>query len=489
MISFSLSSRIWTALASYGERTVVEAAGGEWRLSGAKLRDGAALLFKTLKAYADRPLIAYLRKSPVYFAFVANSFLNRLDFCPLDTDNPIQRVLDVASQLENSLILCDNDEVLAELRQRTQHCLKIEIPFQHIPEDMASEEEGRRNRDASYYIATSGSTGSPKLVQVPHDRTLQFIDWAIPFYGIDPTTRWAQFSSIGFDLSLVDFLSVVCGGGTLVSISTQLDRIRPARTVARSKITHWHSVPSMIPYFLREPAEENGGSTCSLFTFCGEPLIKTDADKLAERYPHARIINTYGPTEATFFCSFFEYVSGDPTMTEISLPIGQPIPSWNFVLLPEDGALRLLILSDNLANGYVGARSPQFAIVYLFGKRIRAFDTGDYFRRVGAHLYFSHRKDGMVKIHGNRLDLGEVEAAAKKSGLVNPVAVVIDNSIALVAESAHGEMPEIMPELAKYLPRGSLPTILRFVPSHPRTVNGKLDRRAIQAALRDASGS
>ena len=468
---------------------MVEAAGGEWRLSGAELRDGAASLFKDLKQHADRPLIAYLRKSPVYYAFAASSFLNRLDFCPLDTDNPIQRVLDVASQLENSLILCDNDELLAELRLHTQDCLKIGIPFDHLPEDIASEEEDRRSRDASYYIATSGSTGSPKLVQVPHDRTIQFIDWAIPFYGIDPRTRWAQFSSIGFDLSLADFLSVVCGGGTLVSICTQLDRVRPARTVARSKITHWHSVPSMIPYFLRETTEENDGSTCSLFTFCGEPMIKTDADKLAERNPHARIINTYGPTEATLFCSFFEYVPGDPAMTEISLPIGQPIPSWNFVLLPEDGALRLLILSDNLANGYVGVCSPQFATVDLFGKRIRAFDTGDYFRRVGAHLYFSHRKDGMVKIHGNRVDLGEVEAAAKKSGLVNPVALVIDNSIALVAESAHGEPPEIMPELTKYLPRGSLPAILRFVPSHPRTVNGKLDRRAIEAAFRDASGS
>ena len=487
MIFFSMSSRIRTALASYGERTAVEAAGGEWRLSGAKLRDGAASLFKALKPHADRPLIAYLPKSPVYYAFAASSFLNRLDFCPLDTDNPIQRVLDVASQLENSLILCDNDEVLAELRQRTQHCLKIGIPFERLPED--SEEEDRRNRDASYYIATSGSTGSPKLVQVPHDRTIQFIDWAVPFYGIDPSTRWAQFSSIGFDLSLVDFLSVVCGGGTLVSISTQLDRIRPARTVERSKITHWHSVPSMIPYFLREATEENGGSTCSLFTFCGEPLIKTDADKLAERYPHARIINTYGPTEATLFCSFFEYTPGDFAMTENSLPIGQPIPSWHFVLLPEDGALRLLILSDNVANGYVGACSPQFATLELFGTRIRAFDTGDYFRRVGTHLYFSHRKDGMVKIHGNRVDLGEVEAAAKKSGLVNPVAVVIDNSMVLVAESGHGEAPEIMHELAKYLPRGSLPVALRFVPFHPRTINGKLDRRAIQAALRDASGS
>jgi D-alanine--poly(phosphoribitol) ligase subunit 1 len=445
------------------------------------------LLFKVLEPHTDRPLIAYLRKSPLYYVFTACSFLNRLDFCPLDIDNPIQRVLDVASQLAGSLILCDSDEVFAQLHERTEHCLKIGVSFKDIKHGLAIEKESRRSHDASYYIATSGSTGLPKLVQVLHNRTIPFIDWAIPFYGINHSSRWAQFSSIGFDLSLVDFLSVVCGGGMLVSLSTQMDKIRPAKTVLQNRITHWHSVPSMIPYFLRESGEEDVVSTCRLFTFCGEPLMKTDADRLAERYPNARIINTYGPTEATFFCSFFEYVRGDAAVTEISLPIGQPIPSWNFVLLPEDGALRLIILSDNISNGYIGLRSSQFATIGLFGREMRAFDTGDYFRMVGTHLYFSHRKDAMVKIHGNRIDLGEIEAAAKRSGLVNPVAILIKNAIVLVAEGTASGIPEIMTELSKYLPRASLPATISFVPSHPRTVNGKLDRRAIHDAFGDVS--
>ena len=461
----------------------MESASEQWHLTGAQILGGAALLFKALEPHTGRPLIAYLHKSPLYYAFIACSFLNRLDFCPLDIENPIQRVLAVAVQLPGSLILCDSDEVFAQLHERTEYCLKIRLSFEDIKHGLANDKENPGSQDASYYIATSGSTGLPKLVQVPHDRTIPFIDWAIPFYGIDHSSRWAQFSSIGFDLSLVDFMTVVCGGGTLVSLSTQMDRIRPAKTVSRSGITHWHSVPSMIPYFLRESVEENVVSTCRLFTFCGEPLMKTDADRLADLYPNARIINTYGPTETTFFCSFFEYVRGDAEATEISLPIGQPIPSWSFVLLPEDGALRLIILSDNVSNGYVGLASPQFATVDLFGREMLAFDTGDYFRMVGSHLYFSHRKDGMVKINGNRIDLGEIEAAAKRSGLVNPVAMVIKNAIAVVAEGPAGDIPEIMIELSRYLPRASLPATIQFVPSHPRTVNGKLDRRAIRDTL------
>jgi D-alanine--poly(phosphoribitol) ligase subunit 1 len=478
-----ISSRIRKALENYGDRTVVEAAGGQWYLTGAQLLGGAASLLTVLAPHVDRPLIAYLHKSPLYYAFTACSFLNRLNFCPLDIDNPIARVLDIAGQLAGSVILCDSDEMFVQLRGRTEHCLKIGLCFEDIKHTPADSEERPGVRDASYYIATSGSTGQPKLVQVVHDRTEPFLDWAIPFYRIDHTARWAQFSSMGFDLSLVDFLSCICGGGTLVSLSTRVDRLRPAKMVARNGITHWHSVPSMIPYFLREPRGEDRASSCRLFTFCGEPLMKEDADRLAERYPGARIINTYGPTEGTLFCSFFEYLRGDPSLAEASLPIGQPIASWNFVLLPEDGASRLVILSDNVSDGYAGLRAPQFETVNLFGRPMRAFDTGDYFRVAGTHLYFSHRKDAMVKINGNRIDLGEIEAAAKKSGLVNPVALVVGNAIALVAEGGAAATPEIMTELSRYLPRSSLPAAIQFVPSHPRTVNGKLDRRAIRDAL------
>jgi acyl-CoA synthetase (AMP-forming)/AMP-acid ligase II len=242
----------------------------------------------------------------------------------------------------------------------------------------------------------------------------------------------------------------------------------------------------MIPYFLREPVEDNSVSTCRLFTFCGEPLMKIDADRLAERYPYARIINTYGPTEATLFCSFYEYERGEIADNgEVSLPVGQPIPSWNFVLVPEDGDLRLILLSDNISTGYAGMQSPQFATVELFGRQMRALDTGDYFRMAGPHLYFSHRKDAMVKVRGNRIDLGEIEAAAKRSGLVNPVAMVIDNAIAIVAEGNAGAAIDIMTELARYLPRTNLPAQIKFLPSHPRTVNGKLDRGAIREAFGD----
>jgi D-alanine--poly(phosphoribitol) ligase subunit 1 len=470
-----ISTKLRHALEQYGDRVAVEVPDRQWQLSGAQLLGGAASLFETLAPHVDRPIVAYLHKSPVYYLFTACAFLHGVSYCPLDIEVPIERVLEVAGQLGGAIIVCDDHAIFGRLRERTANCLELAFPT-------SSANVGASPRgDASYYIATSGSTGVPKLVQVAQDRTAAFVDWAIPFYRIDREVRWAQFSSIGFDLSLVDFLSVLCGGGTLVSLSSRMDRLRPAKAVERAAITHWHSVPSMIPYFLREPGD---APPCRVFTFCGEPLMKADVESLAERYPDARIINTYGPTEGTLFCSFFEYHRGDASLTESSLPIGQPIlPAWSFVLVPDAGALRLVIVSDNIADGYVGFDAPQFGVVDVLGTPMRAFDTGDYVRVVGTQLYFSHRRDGMVKIHGNRIDLGDVEAAAKKVGLVNAVALVVDDAIALVAEGDPVASTEVLAALARLLPRSALPTAIRFVASHPRTVNGKLDRRAIRDAI------
>jgi D-alanine--poly(phosphoribitol) ligase subunit 1 len=473
-----LPDRIRQSLTKDRTRTVIEDASGQWSLTGAQLLADAAGLLDCLAEHADRPLVIYLRKSPLYYAFLTCAFLYALDFCPLDAENPTRRVLDVADQLPGSMIVCDRQDVFARLCQHTDRCLNLEVPQMDVEREAGTT---RCANGACYYIATSGSAGTPKLVQVPHGRTLAFLDWAIPFYEVDEDTRWGQFCSIGFDLSLVDFLTVICGGGTLVSISAQMDRMRPARAVARSRLTHWHSVPSMIPYFLREP-ENADGLTCRLFTFCGEPFMREDAVRLAARYPGARIVNTYGPTEATLFCSFFEYKSDSANFSDATLPVGQAIPSWNFVLMPEGDCFRLFILSDNIATGYVNVPSTQFTTVPLFGREMRAFDTGDYFRRVGTHLHFSHRKDMMVKINGLRIDLGEIESAAKRCGFLNPVAFVVDKIIVLSAE-ATVDAPQDVGALAEYLPRASMPATICLVSAHPRTVSGKLDRHAIRVAF------
>jgi D-alanine--poly(phosphoribitol) ligase subunit 1 len=477
-----LSERLYVSAKNNAQKVAVEDSGGRWILTYNQLLHKADIFLQTISQVTNRPVVLNMTKSAAYFGAVASCFINRISFCPVDLVNPIERVWEIASQFPSCIVVTDENERHATLKMRGVDSILIDSDGFKLESNIREKSSSSRanERRPCYYIATSGSTGKPKLVKVPHQNTTDFVDWAVAFYDVNNETRWAQFSSIGFDLSLVDILTVLIGGGTLIALSSKLDRIRPARIIHNSRITHWHSVPSVIPYLLAEGKSIQQQSPVRLFTFCGEPLAKVDVVRLREQYPSSRIINTYGPTEGTLFCSFFECKDFDSGHTTETVSIGEPIPGWYFVYLDELDVSRLIILSNNIADGYVGEDSPNFASIDIFGTPIRAFDTGDYFSRIDSLVYFSHRRDRMVKISGNRVDLGEVEAAAKQVGIINPVALFESGTLIVVGEGEPQSVADRREALSRLLPPYSVPATILFSRVHPRTPNGKIDRSAIR---------
>jgi D-alanine--poly(phosphoribitol) ligase subunit 1 len=477
MAELSIATTLLASLSAYQSRVAVQDCSGTWQLTGDELLGLARSLSRRIPQ-SERPILAYLDKGPTYYAFLAYAFLYRVDFCPVDKSTPIARVHEIASQLRDPIIVTDNENARGELRAITSTAEIIVLGNDSAFSDDAAHPRHLERR-AVYYIATSGSTGRPKLVRVPHDNTLPFVRWAGPFYGISAACRWGQFSSVGFDLSLVDFLSTLCFSGTLVALCSNVDRLRPALAISKGRISHWHSVPSMIPYFLADEAAFKGTEHSRLFTFCGEPLSTVDAGRLAAKYPGSRIVNTYGPTEATLFCSFYEFSAEDKSTSYA--PIGTAIPGWNFVLRGGEQERRLVIVSDFIADGYEGLESDAFCELNLFGEKTRAFDTGDYFAIAGPHLYFSHRKDTMVKLSGNRVDLGEIEAVAREALLPNPIAIVHENSVVLFVEGESIDTTKAREFMDMRLPKYSIPRDLVFLDRLPRTVNGKIDRQRLKS--------
>jgi D-alanine--poly(phosphoribitol) ligase subunit 1 len=477
-----VSERLSFSLKANSDRVAVEHSSGKWALTYDQLSDKANLFRQTVSDVSGTPLVLNMQKSAAYYAAVTGCFVHKISFCPVDLVNPIERIAEIAAQFHGCVVVSDEAERHAALKARGLNSILIDTNGLILDTNVRRARPSSQTAEQrpSYYIATSGSTGKPKVVKVPHQNTRDFIDWAVAFYQVDALTRWAQFSSIGFDLSLVDILTVLTGGGTLVVLSSRLDRIRPAQVIQRSRITHWHSVPSVIPYILAETEAVAQESSCRLFTFCGEPLAKIDVERLRRRYPLSRIVNTYGPTEGTLFCSFFECADRESSYAAATVPIGEPIPGWYFVFLDESDGSRLILVSNNVADGYVEQDSDNFRLVDFFGTAVKAFDTGDYFLRIGSSAHFSHRRDGMVKISGNRVDLGEVEAAAKKVGITNPIALYEGGALIVVGEGESHDVAEQREALARLLPTYSIPNKISFNRIHPRTANGKIDRSAIR---------
>lgn len=472
-----LSELLADCLIKSSDSTAIEDSSGAWNLSYGKLDTRADVAADWLSKLNADSIVLCLDKSADLYSLLVACFKHERNFCPVDPINPTLRVASISRQLPNSIVICSSEERASELRQNGVSA------FMFLGEVRELDETGNKEKtdEPVYYISTSGSTGTPKIVEVPYTGVVDFLSWSISHYEVDSSTRWAQFSSIGFDLSIVDLLTVLCAGGTLIPISTLMDKIRPATAISRARISHWHSVPSVISYILRDT--DTVGSAVRRFTFCGEPLHVSDVKALIERYPESKITNTYGPTEGTLFCSYFDY---DPAMDYAAgtLPIGAPIPGWEFLWQQEGDDFRLIVSSGNIAKGYVGFESSSFSRHVSVGGEIRTFDTGDYFKMEDGEYFFSHRNDGMVKVSGNRVDLGDVEAAAKSGGLQNPVCVHFSDELVVIAENnGTADTKRVLEVMRKMLPNYALPKKIHYIDSHPRNANGKIDRRALMKDL------
>ena len=448
-----------------------------------------------------RPLVLLLDKGPRYYELMAMMFLHRVSFCPLDPLNPDTLVAAVCSALGNPVVLCDASDRIRSLRSLGLDVIDVREP-REFEVSSGNCEPGR------YFISTSGSTGVPKLVEVRHDALQRVVDWGIEFLGVTATSRFSQFASIGFDLSIAEISIAWSSGAALVPTRSLAEIARLDRMVTTNRITHWLSVPSVVPYLTRDPSLDF--SALEVLIFCGEPLLRTHCEAVWSCAPGARIVNTYGPTEGTVFCTYYEVTDRDIANPALpSMPIGTAISGWNLLFLREpttpteptdesEDFFRLVILGEDIAEGYFGRHHDDFSEVSVGSRMVRSFNTGDYFTAVGQSMCFSHRADQMVKINGNRVDLGQIANACSAAGVQHPLVLVIDHELVVchdggmasvgtdpISPVAAAEIERVTASLRTMLPPALLPKRHVVISSFPRTASGKIDRTRIAQLLDD----
>jgi amino acid adenylation domain-containing protein len=357
----------------------------------------------------------------------------------------------------------------------------------------------------AYVIYTSGSTGKPKGVMLTHRGLVNYITAAVRLYGITPSDRQLQFSSLSFDIAIEEMYPTWSAGATLVLRSENFslagsDFLQWARrqklTILSIATAYWHE--------LVHELSETGAAlpeSLRLLIVGGEkaqiPVLTTWRKMVGTR---VRWINTYGPTETSVIATSYEPPPSGPISSP--LPIGRPISNTRTYIL--DGDLQpvpvgvegeLHIGGLGLARGYLNCpeltAAKFIADPFSSDREARLYKTGDLARYLpNGEIEFLGRRDFQVKIRGFRVEPGEIETVLSRHSSVREAVVVVEDDsscgkrlVAYVVPVA-GVTPsvdDLRSALKSQLPDYMVPSGFVILRELPLTPNGKVDRSALSA--------
>ena len=408
-------------------------------------------------------------------------------YVPIDTSLPEQRIQRILALAKAGLILRPAD--IARLSQG-------EAP---PPDD-------RLAPQAPYYIIfTSGSTGEPKGVVITLGNLTSFVDWMVgeqkPSEGQEVYLNQAPFS---FDLSVMDLYLSLTTGGTLFSL-TRDDLANPRQlyqTLAASQASVWVSTPSFAQVCLAERRFDAAMlPSVRRFLFCGETLAADVAARLLDRFPDAQVWNTYGPTEATVATTSVQ-IDRAVLARYPDLPVGYPKPGSHILIADETGQAmppgehgEIVIVGPNVSPGYLNRPDLNARVFQPLGGR-PAYRTGDRGYLQDGLLFFEGRLDNQIKLHGYRIELGDVETHLRSLPMVRDAVVVpqvkqgkVEALVAFVILAEPPTVPafevtqRLRAELGERVPSYMVPGKFRYLDVFPITPNGKADRRALVETL------
>lgn len=475
---------------------------GEGIVNYASLRErsrNAASALLALGLDRRKPIAVFLPKSSAAVVIFYAALYCGLPYAPLDYDAPDGRLRATLENLRPGCIVTDRNG-------------KDALPETACPVLLVDEMKGTggvevdaaaravTDQDPAYIMYTSGSTGTPKGVVIPHRGVLDYAAWIAETFSLGVDSVTGLQSGFHFDNSVFDIYAAAASGAKVVIIPEILFRY-PGKLLAyldEKEVTCIFWVPTvMISAANCGALEEAALPKLKTVVFAGEVMPNKQLNVWRKALPGRVFANLYGPTEVTVDCTCYlvdrEFEDREP------LPIGYARPNMRVLVLREDNTEagsgeigELCVLGSQLALGYWN--SPEETARAFVDNPLnpafpeRMYRTGDLVSRdADGLLWFQGRRDSQIKLRGNRIEMGDVENAARAVSGVENAAALFDaenERIVLFIETAREtSLRRFNLELGKHLPKYMLPGRLVCMEALPLNANRKIDRVRLRTML------
>lgn len=406
-------------------------------------------------------------------------------YVPLDSETPIERVKKIYVKSGMKFVITD----LLPLQKDIQIIDTNNSEFQGLSKQNPKTEVNINQM--LYIIFTSGSTGEPKGVAISNRQCINTILDINHKFTLSPKDNILMISSFAFDLSVYDLFGALISGATLTIASKNKDTNYLKEIVQNNQITVWNSVPAYMELMCDVLADQKQILSIRNIILSGDWIPLELPLKIKNIFPNANLFSAGGATEGSIWSIYYPIIKVEPEWK--SIPYGMPLANQQMYILNDMGnELPIGVIGNiyigglGVAIGYINDIEKTNESFINHPKFGRIYRTGDLGRLTSqGYMEFCGRKDIQVKVNGNRIELGEVQAVLQSFEKIQNAIVTLGQNeykkqlLAYYKSENEIEKNELNQFMKQYLPSYMIPSHFIFMSEFPLTSNGKIDKKQL----------